>query len=341
MPIIDVLPFRACYDCGRNETILAGALRAGRFLRYGCRHGGCGTCRVLLVDGEVEQAGSSFALPRADRADGWILACASAPAGNCVIDVSAGPDGMALTEEEFLAGDAVGTFVTEVAEITRLTRDVRGLRLRLLDPGSIRFTAGQLVTVEVPGTAATRAFSMASPPSESGSIDLVVRVLPGGVFSAALDERLAPGDRLRVSGPFGQLKVRLSHRPIFMIAGGSGLAPIESMAADLADRRNTRPVTVFFGVRSAADLFHLERLEAIRGRMPGLEIVPVLSEPGPGWAGETGLVTDAVDRRLPRLSGYDAYLCGPPAMIDAAVELVTRRGVRPRNVYFDAFVPTG
>jgi ferredoxin-NADP reductase len=63
--------------------------------------------------------------------------------------------------------------------------------------------------------------------------------------------------------------------------------------------------------------------------MPGLEIVPVLSEPGPGWAGETGLVTDAVDRRLPRLSGYDAYLCGPPAMIDAAAELVTRRGVRP------------
>ena len=124
MPIIDVLPFRACYDCGRNETILAGALRAGRFLRYGCRHGGCGTCRVLLVDGEVEQAGSSFALPRADRADGWILACASAPTGDCVIDVSAGSDGMALTEEEFLAGDAAGTFVTEVAEIRRLTRDV-------------------------------------------------------------------------------------------------------------------------------------------------------------------------------------------------------------------------
>jgi ferredoxin-NADP reductase len=72
-----------------------------------------------------------------------------------------------------------------------------------------------------------------------------------------------------------------------------------------------------------------------------LEMVPVLSEPAPVWAGETGLVTDAVNRRLPRLSGYDAHLCGPPAMIDAAVELVARRGVRPRNVYFDAFVPTG
>jgi NAD(P)H-flavin reductase len=126
-----------------------------------------------------------------------------------------------------------------------------------------------------------------------------------------------------------------------MIAGGSGLAPIESTAAVLADRRNTRPVTVFFGVRAAADLFHLERLEAIGGRMPGLEIVPVLSEPGPAGPTRPGLVTDAVDRRLPRLSGYDAYLCGPSAMIDAAVELVTRRVVRPHNVYFDAFVPTG
>ena len=128
---------------------------------------------MLLVDGEVEQAGSSFALPRADRADGWILACVGAPAGDCVIDVSAGPDGMALTEEEFLAGDAAGTFVTEVAEITRLTRDVRG-------------------------------------PREIGS-----------------------GCPARS----GQLKVRLSHRPIIMTAGGSGLAPIESMAADLAARR--------------------------------------------------------------------------------------------------------
>jgi NAD(P)H-flavin reductase/ferredoxin len=338
MPKIEVQPFRASYDCGDDESILAGALREGRFLRYGCRHGGCGTCRVLLVDGDVEQAGSSFALPPSDRADGWILACASVPLEDCIIDVSTAD----LTEEEFLAGDDVGTFTTEVAEIQRLTSDVRGLRLRLLDPDSMRFTAGQFVNVEVPGTSSARAFSMANPPSESGHIDLVIRVLPGGAFSSVLEERLEPGNQLRVYGPFGQLKVRLSHRPIIMIAGGSGLAPIESMAADLADRQNTRPVTVFFGARTAADLYHLDRLEATRRRMPSLEIVPALSEETPAhWTGETGLVTDVVGRRFPQLSGYDAYLCGPPAMIDAAVELITTRGVRRRNVYFDAFVPTG
>jgi NAD(P)H-flavin reductase/ferredoxin len=338
VPKIEVLPFRASYDCDKDETILAGALRTGRFLRYGCRHGGCGTCRILLADGDVEQAGSSFALSASDRADGWILACSSVPLEDCVIDVSSSD----LSEEEFLAGDDAGAFTTEVADIQQLTADVRGVRLRLLDPDSIRFTAGQFVNVEIPGTSATRAFSMANPPSESGHIDLVIRELPGGAFSGLLKERLQPGDRLRVYGPFGQLKVRLSYRPIIMIAGGSGLAPIESMVADLADRQNTRPVTVFFGARTAGDLYHIDRLEAICRRMPSLQVIHALSEDVPvGWTGETGLITEVVDRRFPRLSGYDAYLCGPPAMIEAAVELITGRGVRSRNIYFDAFLPTG
>ena len=84
-----------------------------------------------------------------------------------------------------------------------------------------------------------------------------------------------------------------------------------------------------------------EALEASAGACRAWRSSLCCPSRGPAWPGETGLVTDAVNRRLPRLSGYDAYLCGPPAMIDAAVELVTRRGVRPRNVYFDAFVPTG
>lgn len=96
------------------------------------------------------------------------------------------------------------------------------------------------------------------------------------------------------------------------------------------------------GARTETGLYHLDRLRAIQDRMSCLEIVPALSEHiPPGWAGETGLITDVIGRRFPRLDGYDAYLCGPPAMIDAATALLTARGVRPRNVYFDAFVPTG
>jgi methane monooxygenase component A beta chain/propane monooxygenase small subunit len=189
-----------------------------------------------------------------------------------------------------------------------------------------RVLAGQLDLLTGLGLVGGVQASQADGRAQAGRVGISLMLSAETEAAVELVREQTPDAAVGFRGPFRQLKVRLSHRPIIMIAGGSGLAPIELMAADLADRRNTGPVTVFFGVRAAADLFHLERLEAIRGRMPGLEIVPVLSEPAPGWAGETGLVTDAVDRRLPRLSGYDAYLCGPPAMIDAAVELVNRRG---------------
>ena len=245
-----VLPFERAFACDEGETILAGALRQGLFLRYGCRHGGCGTCKVRLVDGDVDEHGSTFALPDSERAEGWVLACASVPAGECTVDATA----MDLSEDEFLAGDTVGTYTAEVVALEALTRDIRAVRLRLLDPPAMRFTAGQFVNVEVPGTTEVRAYSMANPPSDGGAVDLIVKLLPGGLFSTHLEERLLPGDRLRLHGPLGQLKVRLSHRPMVMVAGGSGLAPLLSMLADLAEKGSARPATLFFGARRADDL---------------------------------------------------------------------------------------
>jgi NAD(P)H-flavin reductase len=277
-----------------------------------------------------------MALGADERDAGWILPCVSAPLEDCALDVAA----MGLTEEEFLAGDRSATFTVELEDDRALTRDVRAVRLRLVEPETMDFVAGQFVNLEIPGTDETRAYSMANPPSERGAIDLLVKVLPGGRFSGLLGGGLRPGARLRVHGPFGQLRVRLSHRPIVMIAGGTGLAPVLSMVADLAARAEPRPVTLFFGVRTAEDLFCMDRLEALRAAMPGLEVIPALSHAWPeGWGGETGLITDVVARRLPSAAGYDAYVCGPPPCVDAAVPLLIARGARKRNVYFDVFTP--
>lgn len=145
---------------------------------------------------------------------------------------------------------------------------------------------------------------MANPPSDGGHIELVVRVLPGGAFSQLVATSLAPGDRLRLYGPLGQLKVRLSYRPMVMVACGCGLAPILSMLADLADKGNTRPVTLFFGARTPEDLYYTDRLNARRARMSCLAVVLALSDAAPsGWQGETGLVTDVVAHLMPRLEG--------------------------------------
>ena len=306
------------------------------FIRYGCKHGGCGTCKSRLVDGDIDEPPSSFCLTPAERDDDWFLPCVSVPTDDCIIDIS----NMGLTEEEFLSGDPSGEYETRIEVNEPLTRDIRRLRLRIDNEEGMKFTAGQFANIQIPGTQLLRPYSMANSPWENNILDFAIRIFPEGRFSQLLESRLKAGDRLQVHGPYGELRVRLSHRSIIMAAGGSGLAPLLSMLLQLAEKGNERPVQLFFGVRSKEDLYHTGQIEAVRRRMPALEFIPVLSESRPDdWQGETGLVTEAISRYRESFRNYDAYLCGPPPMVDAATSLLVERGVRARNVYFDAFYP--
>jgi propane monooxygenase reductase subunit len=331
---IVVQPFGHTLDCDDDETLLEAALRNNVLLRYGCKHGGCGTCKVRLVDGEVDEGGSSFALSPADRAEDLILACASVPLESCVIDVE--PSG--LTEEEFYCGDTSQSFDTVVSSVDYLTTDIAAVTLDLTQ-GRISFTAGQFVNVEIPDSGLLRTFSLANAPARDDRIELIVKLYPDGAFSRFLRENALPGTPVRVHGPYGRLKMHLSHRPVLMIAGGSGLAPLLSLLRDCADHGFDRPITMFFGARTESDLYLTEEIAAIGRRLTDFQFFPVLSESSPAhWSGHTGMVTDAVTAWRSDLS-HDVYLCGPPPMISAAVPLLTRAGVRPRNIYFDAFTP--
>lgn len=333
---IRIEPFGETFDCGEDETILAAALRNRRYLRYGCKHGGCGTCKVQVLDGDVEITASNFALPPAERDAGTILVCQSYPVEDCILDVGA----MNLDEDEFHRGDSTVSRAMTVESVTALTHDIRRLVLRHTPDGSLPFVAGQFVNVTVPGTTAQRSYSMANGSADIDRIELICKVLPGGLFSGWLTDTAAPGDPVEVSGPFGALAVRLSHRDLVMVAGGSGLAPLLSMLIDLSRKGCERPISLFFGARTAADLYVTEEIAALAADLP-LTFVPVVQLPDANWAGATGLVTDALAAARESWSSSDAYLCGPPGMIDAARDLLVARGVRPQNVYFDAFVSTG
>lgn len=345
MPQVKLEPFGANVPCGEGESILGAALREGYYLRYGCKGGGCGTCKALLVEGDAEDTGSTFALPNSARAEGWVLLCSSTALDDCVVDVSA----MELSEAEFLGGDQIATIEATLESVEELTPTIYGVTLRLVDPPMISFTAGQFVNVEVPGPAdvlgpggaGARAFSMANSPRDNSRIELIVKRLPGGRFSGYLKSAARIGDVIRLHGPLGSLRVRPSYRKIIMIAGGSGLAPLMSMLTDLAEKRDPRAATLFFGARTRDELYHVERIGQLCDMSAALEFVPVVQYPTPGWRGDAGLVTEAVARHMPSLRGYDAYLCGPPPMVAAARELVLRLGVREPNVYYDTFVPTG
>jgi NAD(P)H-flavin reductase/ferredoxin len=341
---VTVLPFGETLEVEPGESVLKAILRQGRFVKYGCKHGGCSTCRAEVVQGEYELSdNTSFSLSDADRSEGVVLLCSTfVESDELVVDVSQTMDD--LTEEQYMAGQHVQECVATVDRTEALTHDIRWLGLHLDDPDRLPFTAGQYVEVAVPGMAdGWRSFSMANPPAEQGRVDLIVKVIAGGAFSASLDTAVKCGDQMRLRGPFGQFSVRLSHRPMIMVAGGSGMAPILGMARDLAATGNRREVIFFYGARSRRDLFLVEELAGFAHLHDWFTFVPALSEPRvtDDWAGDTGLITEVLARHLPSTRGTEAYLCGPPLMIDAAIDVLKATGCKERHIFFDRFVPSG
>nr|AMK59195.1 putative alkene monooxygenase reductase [uncultured bacterium UPO45] len=328
-------PFDKQFTCEDDEPVLVAGLRQGFNLRYGCKHGGCGSCKTLIVDGEVDQAdASSFALMDFEREQGYALLCSAYPLSDLVIDVSN------YEEDELLAATPIQQYQAEVERITTLTHDIRGVHLRLLEPSSMTFKAGQYVDVLVPSTTEWRSYSMANPPSCADALELTIKLMPGGLFSSYIAENLTPGERLTLQGPYGNFYLRDRGRPALFIAGGSGMGPILSLLRDMAERQDARPVTYFYGARARRDLFQLNELYAYEQRLPRFRFVPALSEPQPEdtWAGEVGLITEVIQRLTPSFVGMEVYMCGPTAMIDAAVALLTTRGIPESDMFYDKFV---
>jgi propane monooxygenase reductase subunit len=137
-----------------------------------------------------------------------------------------------------------------------------------------------------------------------------------------------------VTGPYGVFTLRPSSpRRLLFIGGGAGMAPIVSLLRSLRENGNEREATYYYGARTEADLFHLDELDSLP-----CAFVPALSEDG--WEGETGLITDVVSRLEGDIAEVDAYVCGPPPMVEAAIALLERRGVPEAHIYFDKFTTT-
>jgi propane monooxygenase reductase subunit len=127
------------------------------------------------------------------------------------------------------------------------------------------------------------------------------------------------------------------------VGGGAGMAPILSLLRSMSERGLERKATFYYGARRRKDLCFEKELEALEETLPGFHYVPALSEPeeGDGWDGEVGLITDVLRRRESDLSGADAYVCGPPPMVEAALELLPALGVADKRIFYDKFTTTG
>ncbi|WP_409330093.1 FAD-binding oxidoreductase [Trujillonella humicola] len=323
-----------------DQTVLRAAAEQGVSLMHGCKEGQCASCKSFLLEGEdVElDSYSTFALPDFEREEGQTLLCRLHAYEDLVIEL------LNYDEEMIASGLPLRRGVVEVVANDPVTHDMRHLAVRLVEPEEIKFFPGQYMDFRVPGTDQTRSFSMANTPGRDGVFEFVVKVYPGGLFSEHLAHRLRIGDRLEVEAPFGAFRLRESSSAgLLFVGGGAGIAPLLSLLRSMAERGLDRPVTFYYGARSRRDLCFEDEIAALQDKLPGLTFVPALSEPLPDddWQGETGLVTDVVARRETALARAEAYVCGPPPMVEAALVTLPRLGVREDHIFYDKFTTTG
>jgi len=326
-------------EVAEDQNILRAAAEQGIMLMHGCKEGQCSACKSFVLEGEdIElEKYSTFALPDYEKEEGFTLLCRAHPYEDLTIEL------LNYDEEMIRSGLPIQTAQAEVVANTAVTHDLRHLVLRLLQPREITFFPGQYVDLTVPGTDLTRSFSMANTSSrDDGKLEFVIKVYPGGLFSQYLDTRLALGDRLTLTGPFGVFTLRESpDADLIFVGGGAGLAPILSLLRSMAERGIRRRATFYYGARTQRDLCFEQELRELEGSLPGFRYVPALSEPGTDWPGELGLITDVVGRHERDLAKAHAYVCGPPPMVEAALPLLARLGVPERRIYYDKFTTTG
>jgi phenol/toluene 2-monooxygenase (NADH) P5/A5 len=331
---LTIEPLGETIDVEDDQSILDASLRAGIYLPYACNHGLCGTCKVDVIEGDVEHNhASAFALMDIERDEGKTLACCATLESDVVIEaeVEEDPDAMSLPIEDF---------VGRVSRVEDLTPTIKGIWLAM-DGDGIAFQAGQYINLQIPGLDQPRAFSIASAPSVPNEIELNVRYIEGGRGTTYLHEELEPGDRLSFTAPLGRFYVRKSApEPVIFLAGGSGLSSPKSMILDLLDGDDERKIVLVHGARSKAELYYADLFNDLAERCPNFEYLTALSEPAEedAWAGPRCFVHELAEQRFDgRFAGHKAYLCGPPPMVDACITSLMHGRLFEEHIFMENF----
>ncbi|GAB93574.1 2Fe-2S iron-sulfur cluster-binding protein [Gordonia rhizosphera] len=313
-----------------DQRLLDAFLRNGVYLPNSCNQGTCGTCKVKVLRGIVEQPTPSETVLSADeQTSGYVLACQSTPKSDVEIEVpldaGCGP--------RHVLRDLTG----KVHEIREVADDTVALTVRLDDP--LEFSAGQYVEITVPGTGEVRQYSMANPPRSDDHLEFHVRRVGGGLATDGwIFDSLAEGHAVEMRGPWGDFVHDAdADGPMILLAGGTGLAPLKSIALHALELDPEREIHLYHGVRYRSDLYDVEFWESLADRHPGVHYTPCLSrEEG---FGRHGYVGDVLVEDFDSLRGFSAYLCGPPAMVDAGVKACKRRRMPGRSIHREKYTP--
>ncbi|MEL0082073.1 MAG: 2Fe-2S iron-sulfur cluster binding domain-containing protein [Gammaproteobacteria bacterium] len=331
-----IKPYDRQIEIQKNESLLQAALAAGIEFPHSCKVGTCVQCRCKLVEGKVRAIRDfSYVLSIEELNAGYILACQARikPGDHIEVEVE-----LESGRPQFEKQDFQGS----ITSIVDLTHDIKAVTVKI--DGKVDYVAGQYAELSLDGFDRPREYSFAAAAEPGGSDELafIIRHVPGGRFTDWLFTGHRVGETVMVAAPTGNFWLREGLEPLLFIAGGSGLAPLKAMLEDGVRRGVKRDVDFLFGARTQRDLYLIDELEAIGRRWRGkFRLIPVLSDESDDsdWQGERGLVTRAIDVSFfDDLAARHAYLCGPPVMIDAAIEVLNAAGIHGDHIHYDKFL---
>jgi Na+-transporting NADH:ubiquinone oxidoreductase subunit F len=355
-----------------GKTLLASLLDHDILIPCACGgKGTCGTCKVKVEDGGGDVLPTELSLvSRRERLDGMRLSCQLKVKQDLRIRIP---------EEIFNIRKYNGTVVSN----RNVSTFIKELVVELDKGEAVDFEAGAYMQIDVPEYEASfedfevatqyrstwqqfnllelvagsdepvnRAYSLANPPSEKGILKFTIRIAtpppnapdaPPGVGSSFVFN-LRPGDRITLSGPYGDFFVKQTRREMCFIGGGAGMAPMRShIRNQLLDVGTDRTITFWYGARSRQEMFYDDEFRELADRFDNFTYTVALSDPQPGdrWDGPTGYIHQvAHDRYLkdhPEPDEIEYYLCGPPMMIDAVMKMLDSLGVEKEMIAFDDF----
>ena len=307
-----VQPSGRAFNVEPSETLLAGGIRQGVGLPYGCKDGACGSCKCKKISGTVVHGNhQDKALSAAEEAAGMVLTCCATATSDLVLE----------SRQVSLEGALpVRKMPARISSLVHASPDVIQLQLQLPASESFQYRAGQYLDVLL-RDGARRSYSMANAPHTGPTLELHIRHMPGGRFTDLVFGSIKERDIVRIEGPMGSFFLREdSNKPVVLLASGTGFAPIKALIEHMQERQITRPATLFWGGRRPHDLYMDDWVRAQCAVMPHLGYVPVVSDalPKDNWQGRTGFVHQAVLEDMPDLSGYQVYACGAPVVVESA-----------------------
>lgn len=328
---IDINAGERLLEVDGGQTLLSGLVGEKVYIPSACGgRGSCGYCKVTVIDGGGPLLPTETPyLTRKEARSGVRLAC----------QVKVREDARIKIPEELLN---VKLFTAVLESANTLTHDMRDLRIKLIDPPEISQRPGTYVQIQAPSPDGPvfRAYSISSPTYETEAVELVVRLVPGGIGSTYL-HNVQPGDDIIFTGPYGEFY--LNEDPeveIICVGGGSGMAPMRNIIFSLYDRWPDRSCWLFFGCRTADDVFYLDDYLELAKKHPNFQVIYALSDPleeGQQWDGETGFIHLSLDKHLEADVKRQAFLCGPPLMIEAVTRVLEDKGLKEEDIFYDKF----